>query len=53
MNENQGLEPDAWVNLDESFHMGRPDDYQVTYCGKLTRRSREYAVKKHKELYIG
>lgn len=53
MNEKQGLEPDTWVNLEESFHMGRPDDYQVIYCGKLTTKSREYAVKKHKELYIG
>lgn len=53
INEKQGLAPDAWVNLEESFHVGHPDDYQVVYCGKLTTKSLEYAVKKHKELYTG
>lgn len=51
MNEDQGLASDAWVDLDPSFHVGGPDDYQVVYCGKLSTKSREYAVEKHKELY--
>lgn len=49
--QGQTLASECMVDLERSYDIGREDEYEVIYCGKLDGKSFEYARKKHLELY--